>query len=138
MNTLKQLVASSTAAAVMALPALTSVAHAGETRWVSSVTVPASSTALFIGKCGFFGCPAGKPVTGSVAVGQTIQGMKVGAIRCEKQTKTIPGFRGGPKFVAIAGTWNCMASTSRTAVNNTPGPNGERPYPWISVIGAQI
>lgn len=113
-------------------------AYANPVRWVDSVSISSNATALFIGKCQFLGCPEGKPITGSLSVGKTIHGMKIGAIRCEKQSKTIQGWRGGPKYVAIAGTWNCKASVDRYAVENTPGRNGERPYPWVSVVGARI
>ena len=126
------------AGAVLALSAVLLPVSAAEVRWVNSVAIPSGASGFFNGKCGLIGCPAAKPVSGSVSVGQTIQGMKVGAIQCEKQTKTMRGFPGGPKYVAIAGTWNCKASVSRAAVNMTPTENGGRPYPWVIVVGAQL
>lgn len=125
-------------AAILSLSSALLPASAGEIRWVNSVAIPSGGTGLFNGKCGLISCPSAKPVSGSVSVGQTIQGMKVGAIQCEKQTKTMRGFPGGPKYVAIAGTWNCKASVSRAAVNMTPTENGGRPYPWVIVVGAQL
>lgn len=117
-----------------------STAKAGEVRWVDAVSVPANGYAVFNGKCKLSGrvCPSAVPVTGPITVGRVISGMKIGAIKCEKQTKTRAGWRGGPEFVAIAGRWNCKASINKRAVDATPGPNGDRPFPWAIVVGAKI
>lgn len=121
------------AASLWTIPALSA-----EVRWVNAVSIPSGPSGFFNGKCDFIGCPVSKSVAGSVAVGQTIHGMKVGAIKCEKQSKTMRGFPGGPKFAAIAGTWNCKASVSKAAVTMSPSANGDRSYPWLIVVGARI
>tara|TARA_B100000965_G_C19529804_1_gene730568 strand:- start:225 stop:626 length:402 start_codon:yes stop_codon:yes gene_type:complete len=125
------------------LPLITSLVlptaiHAGEVKWVKGLNISQDSHAFFNGKCGFLGgCPSGKPIYGTVSIGQTIEGMKIGAIRCEKFNRTMKGWRGGPKYVSLAGRWNCKAARSRNAVMSTPGKNGERPFPWVYVIGAK-
>ena len=123
---------------LIAALALPTAIHAGEVKWVESLNIPQDGYANFIGKCNFPGvCPVGKPLYGSLLKGQTIEGMKIGAIRCEKSNKTMKGWRGGPKYVSLAGRWNCKASISRNAVISTPGRNGERPFPWIGVMGVK-
>ena len=57
--------------------------------------------------------------------------MKIGAIRCEYHSKTMRGFRGGPKYISIGGTYNCKAATNRWAANQ---PDVR---PWIYVIGVE-
>ena len=122
------------------LLAIASPLWAQPNKWVQRVETPRESNgySLFIAKCGFLGCPDGKKVYGTIEVGRTIEGITVGAIRCEKEPKTVRGWPGGPKYIAIAGKWNCQAAKSKSAVLNSPGPNGERPYPWISVTGAEF
>ena len=125
------------------LPLITSLVlptaiHAGEVKWVEGVNIPQDGHAFFNGKCNFPGvCPVGKPLYGNLYKGQTIEGMRIGAIRCEKFNKTMKGWGGGPKYVSLAGRWNCKASISKNAVMSTPGKNGERPFPWVYVMGAK-
>jgi hypothetical protein len=120
--------------------ALTTPTLAEQSRWVQKVETPTDGLgySLFIPKCGFLGCQDGKKIYGTIEVGQTKNGINVGAIRCEKEPKTVRGWPGGPKYIALAGKWNCQAAKDRFAVLNSPGPNGERPNPWISVTGADL
>ena len=123
---------------LIAFATFTSSANAGQTKWVKSVSVPKDGYGVFIGKCNFFGgCPEGKPIYGSISIGQNIQGLEIGAIQCEKFNRTIEGWRGGPKFVSIAGIWNCRGSINKNAVLRTPGKNGDRPFAWVTVVGVK-
>ena len=120
---------------LIAFATFTSSANAGQTKWVKSVSVPKDGYGVFIGKCNFFGgCPEGKPISKLISIGQNIEGLEIGAIQCEKFNRTMEGRRGGPKFVSIAGIWNCRGSINKNAVLRSPGKNGERPYAWVTVV----
>lgn len=113
------------------------VKSAPQIKWVNALsTSSAEGQAVFIGKCTNLlvtkACPEGKPVSGVLRVGNTINGMKVGAIRCEYQSKTIRGWRGGPNYVAIEGTYNCKAAASKWHVEQTDV------RPWVMVVGANL
>ena len=95
----------------------------------------ARGDAMYVGKCSNFlvteVCPESKPISGVIKVGSTVNGMKIGAIRCEYHSKTMRGFRGGPKYISISGTYNCKAAPNRWAANQTDV------RPWIYVIGVE-
>jgi len=87
---------------LIAFATFTSSANAGQTKWVKSVSVQKNGYGFFIGKCNFFGgCPEGKPIYGSISIGQNIQGLEIGAIQCEKFNRTIEGWRGGPNLFLL-------------------------------------
>ena len=66
----------------------------------------------------------------SVSVGDTINGLKINYIGCIFQDKTYPGWRGGPKYTAIKGTYNCYAGSSK----GTIGPGSKGPQLILTVV----
>ena len=131
---MKLLIIGSTAAL---LAQLLPVQSAPQVKWVNSLdTSSAEGSANFIGECSNWliteVCPESKPIQGVLRVGSSINGMKIGAIRCEYQSKTLNGWRGGPRYVAIKGTYNCKAATNRWQTQQSDV------RPWAIVIGARL
>jgi hypothetical protein len=112
-----------------------------ETRWVKRVVIAPGATATFFDLCDQKGpCPNEHPLTlPAVAVGDRIQGRRIGAIKCDRFTRDIPGWSGGPKVLAGKGKWNCIASTSKDGVLNFLNASGRRSrvvgpyYPYILI-----
>ena len=112
-----------------------------ETRWVDKVALSDGATASFFDVCTMGGsvCPDGVELgSRDVAVGDEIQGMKVGAIKCQLYSRDIRGWRGGPDFVARKGKWNCTASIDETAAENSVSESGNRTYPAVVVLKADL
>lgn len=109
-----------------------------ETRWVERVAIASGATATFFELCDQKGpCPNENQLTlPAIAVGDRIQGRRIGAIKCDRFTRDIPGWSDGPKVLARKGKWNCIASTSRNGVLNflNAGIRGGGPYyPYILI-----
>ena len=124
----------------LALALCPPVHAAPQSFWVRSInTAQLKGDASYIGECSNWlitkACPEGKPVRGTVSVGSTVFGMKVGAIFCEYQDSTMRGWRGGPDYVAFKGLYNCTAAPTKRAASAT-GDSARRP--WIHMVGARF
>lgn len=58
-------------------------------------------------------CPGSKEVGSLVRLGDKINGIPVRYISCEYERETVPGFN--TKYMAIAGTYNCLAGPKQTS-----------------------
>ena len=121
--------------------ALCQPVHAAPQRiWTRSInTAQLKGDAAFVDKCSNWlittSCPSAKPVSGTVSVGSTVYGMKVGAIFCEYQDRNMLGWPGGPEYVAFKGLYNCTAAPTKRAASAT-GDSTRRP--WIHMVGARF
>jgi len=112
-----------------------------ETRWVERVVIAPGATATFFDLCDQGApCPREHPLTlPAIAVGDRIQGQRIGAIKCDRYTRDIPGWSDDSKFLARKGKWNCIASTSKNGVLNFLNGGGRRRgfrgpyYPYVLI-----
>jgi hypothetical protein len=102
-------------------------------RWVSSVTLDPDSKLEYIGKTKNYVMTTvtsirqleGRP---SVSVGDTIEGVQIGAIRCSFFWRDAS--YGGEQFM-WRGRWGCHAGRSRDEVENAVGDDGEKRFDYL-------
>ena len=90
---MKLIIIASTAALLsQALPAVAQP----QVKWINSLNTSAADGPTFlIGKCANWliteVCPSNELIQGQIKAGSSVNGMKIGAIRCEYQPETVKG-----------------------------------------------
>jgi hypothetical protein len=100
-------------------------------KWVQSVKFQDDSQARHVEKSGVISS-AVKPLAGlqSVSVGDEIDGVKVGAIRCSFSPKD--SSYSGEQFM-WKGRWGCMAGRDKNEIDNAVQKDGNKLYDYIHV-----
>jgi hypothetical protein len=109
-------------------------------RWVDLVTLDDDTEVKFVGRTREFLITSvgkvkkvGTPT--SIRVGESIEGLQVGAIRCSFFTRDAK--YGGDRF-AWRGRWYCMAGRSRSEVENASQPGGDKRHDYIYVAPVDL
>jgi len=100
-------------------------------KWVESVKLQDDSKARFVEKSGVISSSV-KPLTSlqSVSVGDEIEGVKIGAIRCSFFPKDES--YSGEQFM-WKGRWGCMAGRDKNEIENAVQQDGNKLYDYIHV-----
>ncbi|MBY5551057.1 hypothetical protein HFO61_30395 [Rhizobium leguminosarum] len=100
-------------------------------KWVESVKLQDDSKARYVEKSGVISSSV-KPLTGlqSVSVGDEIDGMKIGVIRCSFFPKDASN--SGEQFM-WRGRWGCMAGRDKNEIENAVQQDGNKLYDYIHV-----
>ncbi|MBY5453897.1 hypothetical protein HFO91_30430 [Rhizobium leguminosarum] len=100
-------------------------------KWVESVKLQDDSKARYVEKSGVVSSSV-KPLTGlqSVSVGDEIEGVKIGAIRCSFFPKDASN--SGEQFM-WRGRWGCMAGRDKSEIENAVQQDGNKLYDYIHV-----
>lgn len=104
-------------------------------RWVSSISLDPDSKVQFIGRTRdlvITSVTAAKDVNAppSISVGDEIETVKVGAIRCSFHWRDAT--HGREQFM-WRGRWSCQAGRSREEIENAVGSSGEKRFDYIHV-----
>jgi hypothetical protein len=102
-------------------------------RWVSSVTLDPDSKLEYIGKTRDYlitTVTEHRQLEGrrTVSVGDTIEGVRIGAIKCSFHWRDAS--YGREQFM-WRGRWGCMAGGSRHEVENAVGDDGEKRFAFL-------
>jgi hypothetical protein len=102
--------------------------------WVNSVLLDPDSTLQYIGKTKDFLITSISDVRKlqeprTVSIGDDIEGIRVGAIRCSFFSKD--AFY-GVQFM-WRGRWGCQAGRTREEIENAVGPNGEKRFEYLYI-----
>jgi hypothetical protein len=108
-----------------------SVDSRSEVRWVEAVNVETDSKVRFNGRTRFGVSRSALIEAGAVVrVGDELQGVRIGAIRCSYHDRDAS--HGGVQYM-WRGRWACMAGRSRREVENAVDPRGGRRHDYIHV-----
>lgn len=101
-------------------------------QWINSVALQSDSKATHVGKTSLIGSTTAKILSGltSVAVGDEIDGIRIGAIKCTFFTKDAS--YSGEQFM-WRGKWGCLAGRSQNEVENAVQEDGTKLYDLIHV-----
>lgn len=103
--------------------------------WVTSLLLDPDSKITFIGKSKQYlvtTVAQARDLTHrtSIKVGDEIEGIRVGAIRCSFFSRDAS--YGGKQFM-WRGRWGCMVGRSKDEIENAVGPDGEKRHEYLSV-----
>ncbi|TCB60118.1 hypothetical protein E0J20_08975 [Rhizobium leguminosarum bv. viciae] len=100
-------------------------------KWVQSVKLQDDSKARYVEKSGAISSSV-KPLTflQSVSVGDEIEGVKIGAIRCSFFPKD--SSYSGEQFM-WRGRWGCMAGRDKNEIENAVQQDGNKLYDYIHI-----
>ncbi|NEJ88858.1 hypothetical protein GR223_23480 [Rhizobium leguminosarum] len=100
-------------------------------KWVDSVKLQDDSKARYVEKSGMVSSRV-KPLTGlqSVSIGDEIEGVKIGAIRCSFFPKDQS--YGGELFM-WRGRYGCMAGRNKDEIENAVQSDGNKLYDYVHV-----
>lgn len=109
-------------------------------RWVISLVLDSASKAKYIGKTRDLLITTSTTIRGvdglrSVSVGDQIEGIPIGAIRCSFHSRDAT--YGGEQFM-WRGRWACVAGRNRNEVENAVSPNGEKRFEFIHISPVRL
>ena len=109
-------------------------------RWVSAVRLDPDSKASYVSATKqflIFSVSDSEELSGleSVRVGDQINGLRIGAIRCSYQWKD--SFYNGKQYM-WRGRWQCMAGRSKEEIENAVASNGDKQFDYIVISPASL
>jgi hypothetical protein len=104
-------------------------------RWVSAVRLDPDSKASYVSATKqflIFSVSDSEDLHGleSVRVGDEINGLSIGAIRCSYQWKD--AFYNGKQYM-WRGRWQCMAGRSKEEIENAVAADGDKRFDYIAI-----
>lgn len=109
-------------------------------RWVKSIMLDAESKANYVGKTKNYLITTFSSVRGldglrTVSIGDEIEGIRIGAIKCTFFWKDES--YGGKQFM-WRGRWGCQAGRSRHEIENSVGDDGVKHFDYVYVSPVQL
>lgn len=109
--------------------------------WVSSITLDSDSRARYIGKTKDYLITTASEVKElkapphTISVGDSLEGIRVGAIRCSFHWKDASY---GREQYMWRGRWDCMIGRSKQEIEDAVGPDGEKRFDYLSVAPVSV
>jgi len=108
-------------------------------QWVTSLTLTPDSQISYVGKTRDYLITEATKVKdlqrrSSLRVGDEVEGMRIGAIRCRFHPKN--AFNGGQYM--WRGRWGCQAGRSKDEVENAVGPEGQKRFEYLFIAPVSL
>lgn len=108
--------------------------------WVNKIDILPTTTVKYVAKTEegwIFTSTEIRPLSGitSIRVGDSVEGLRIGAIRCQFHTKDAS--YAGEQFM-WRGKWACMAGRTQSEIQNAVDSDGRKNYPYLHAVPVDL